>query len=557
MKKRIIGSLLIAPLIFGFSQNHQTSRFREALADMPPYQVTNGGFETGDLTGWKPYTIWKGETGIAAWQNARVVSNTYFGSNPYNRDGTYNLGIVWTDASWEQSAERMGHLRSSDFTLGGSGWISFKLGGGLTTSLAYVSFRRSVDNVEVARFGNPMRNKTAFATHIYGSSISNAEAFMFPYYFDMTAVADLGTELYITISDTSSWDWCILSADSFVTYYETAPTIPALPDPNTQNGTYMAANIVPAILGIDTASKTIPNGNFSSGFDNWQNVDSAWRIDSGVARSNATGDGNLGVIRSSAFTVGTSDKYLGFSWAGGLKYDKQIFVSIKEVGTNNEVLRFVRRSSSSNDETNDWKTHYLDLTSLNPNYKYYAEFADNKSGSWGVSFIDDVAFVTTTDWNNNSGRRATLITKSTDPAFANNIDSFSVYASESYGRYFLDVTGPYCVADKGTNIPWSTLSDFYGLQRSYTKDYMVASSSSERFITEARDRYVFLINKYSAFNSAKFLASSTGVQYLGSIDPVRPNLVQEKNISMAVILMSLMTLVFGSSGYFVIKKKLR
>jgi hypothetical protein len=86
---------------------------------------------------------------------------------------------------------------------------------------------------------------------------------------------------------------------------------------------------------------------------------------------------------------------------------------------------------------------------------------------------------------------------------------------------------------------------------------MVASSSSERFITEARDRYVFLINKYSAFNSAKFLASSTGVQYLGSIDPVRPNLVQEKNISMAVILMSLMTLVFGSSGYFVIKKKLR
>ncbi|HOJ44790.1 MAG TPA: hypothetical protein PK340_01960 [Bacilli bacterium] len=544
MKKRIFLTLLMVPLLFAGNQ------VREVKAEGAPYQVTNGGFETGDLTGWKPYTIWKGESGIAAWSNARVVNGTYFASEgyPYNRDGSYNLGIVWPGVSWDQSSERMGHLRSSDFTLGGSGWISFKLGGGLTTSLAYVSFRRSVDNVEVARFGNPMRNKTAFATHIYGSSISNAEAFMFPYYFDMTAVADLGTELYITISDTASYDWCILSADSFVTYYETTPSIPTLPDPNTESGTYMAANIVPAILGIDTASKTIPNGNFSSGFDNWQNVDSAWRIDSGVARSNAGGDGSLGVLRSSAFTVGTSDKYLGFSWAGGLKYDKRIFVSVKEVGTNNEILRFVRRSSSSNDETNDWKTHYLDLTSLHPTINYYLEFADNHSTTWGVSFIDNIDFITTATWEADIGRHAVRIA---DVAF-------SAAASESFSRYFLDVTGPYCEDEDGISIPWEDLSSVYAIQRDSTKDYIVSEAANESLIIAARERYLFLVNAYSSFGSDPFLKNAAGTPYSGSFDPVLPSTLQDNTGSTAIFVIATLSItLLGATLYVYTRKQQR
>ena len=158
----------------------------------PSYQILNGGFETDTLAGWTAYMIWKNESGMAAYQDARVIDNTYFGSNTYGRDGSYNLGIVWDGASWDQSSERMGHLRSSNFVLGGSGWISFKIGGGKISSTAFVSVRRASDNVEVARFANKNYNNTTIATAQYGSSISNAEAFMFQYYYDLSSVGELG-----------------------------------------------------------------------------------------------------------------------------------------------------------------------------------------------------------------------------------------------------------------------------------------------------------------------------------------------------------------------------
>ncbi|MCK7484315.1 MAG: hypothetical protein MZU97_01230 [Bacillus subtilis] len=130
---------------------------------------------------------------MMAWQDARVVDGTYFSGYPYHRDGSYNLGIVWNDAPWDQSSERMGHLISAPFVLGGSGWVSFKLGGGRNGSFAYVSVRRTSDHVEVARFGNRHFNDTAVATNQFGNPITNAEAFLFQYYFDLSSVGAIGT----------------------------------------------------------------------------------------------------------------------------------------------------------------------------------------------------------------------------------------------------------------------------------------------------------------------------------------------------------------------------
>jgi hypothetical protein len=368
-----------------------------ASYDNPRYRVLNGGFETGGIYGWNSFQIWKNESGMIAWTDDRVVSGGYFDQGySYERDGDFNLGIYGGSITKDSGQERMGHLRSSNFILGGSGWISFKLGGGADSAFAYVSVRRSADNFEVARFGNPRFKESGGA---------DTEARLFKYYFDLSTVAEIGENLYFVISDTSSYEWCVLSADSFFTYYEEAPT------PGEKE---LAVNIVPEIPNIDTADNSIKNGYFNDGLNHWSDANSTFAIDgSGFARSDGKiGDGDTGVLRSSAFSV-TENKYLRFGWAGGLKYDKQIFVSVKEVGTNIEVLRFVRRDNLWDKSNENFDNHMLDLSGLDESKLYYLEFADNTKSGWGVSFIKEVRLVSKEEYDSvvipHPGDRAVLI----------------------------------------------------------------------------------------------------------------------------------------------------
>lgn len=490
--------LLILPLLLFKTPSMDNSV--KASASYDPYQVVNGGFESGNLNGWHAFGLWKGEAGMAAFDSSLVTNGTYFTGYPYGRDGNYNLGITSGIITWDQTTERMGYLRSSNFLLGGSGWISFKLGGGRYPSFAYMSVRKVSDNTEVARFGNPNFNNTAIATTQYGSTISNAEAFLFQYYYDLTAVASLGTSLYIVLNDTAAWDWSILSADSFVTYYASAPT----PGAN-----QTATNIVPAVLGIDTADNTIKNGDFASNLDNWtvvNNTTNGWyRNSDGRARSNQSGDGDMGVIRSSAFTV-TTNKYIKFDWAGGLKNDKQIFVSIKEVGTNIEKLRFVRRDNLSNKENENNDNHICDLTSLSSSVKYYAEFADARSGGWGISYIDNVR---TSSNNTPAGDFAVLIS---GMPMTFGVDY--IQEAASYGAYFLQQTASFCATLDGGSAPWTSLGNEYSTLSAAAKDYFVAGGTTETNVVNARVRYEFMITKYVAFQSNNFMVGSAGAKYV-------------------------------------------
>ena len=294
------------------------------------YRLINGGFETGDYFGWMSHTVFKGEKNLDAFANEAISVNGDIAATAeaYNGDGNYVYGIpeMSSKTVWE---EKMGHLVSSSFILGGSGWLSFKLGGGKHASYAYVSIRKVSDNTEVARFANRWFNDTGHASVVFGSAIGNAEAFLFPYYFNLSTVASLGTELYIVLSDTSAKEWSILSADSFVTYYPTAPTLPAV-----DTAKYLADNILPSVTGIDTASNSIPNGNPISSDSGWTFVGTGWGRDGDSMKSNRlNGDSDVGILRSSAFDVSTN-KYARFDWAGGLAFDKRIFLSVKEVGSN-------------------------------------------------------------------------------------------------------------------------------------------------------------------------------------------------------------------------------
>ncbi len=377
-------------------------------------RLINPGFETGDLFGWTAYGIWKDEVGMQAFEDARITDGTYFDQGqgyPYNRDGEFNLGVVWEAengfGTWDASSERMGYLKSSEFVLGGSGFISFKLGGGRNPSFAYVSIRRSDTDEEVARYANHQFNQTGIATSQMGVTIDNAEAFMFQYYADLLAIdgVEQGDAFYVILTDAAGFDWSILSADTFETYYAIAPSI----DPD-----MVAINIAPAIQGIQTATNQLIGGHpFDAGLSGWTNVNDAFRFDGDGARSDVDGNTSTGVLRSSAFHVNGDLQYLRFDWAGGLTYDKQIFISIKEVHTNIEVIRIVRRENLGSKQSNGFDNHMADLSTLDPQKTYYVEIADNRTGGWGVTHIKSIRLVDINEWesvvNPHPGDQAVLV----------------------------------------------------------------------------------------------------------------------------------------------------
>ncbi|MFA5421186.1 MAG: hypothetical protein WC344_00115 [Bacilli bacterium] len=524
--------IILAPVILPFIILNFVAVNNEPVeteASYAPYQIPNGGFEAGaaKLDGWKAFGLWKGESGLQAFDSSLVHNGTYFSGYPYNRDGDYQLGITSGSITWDQATERMGYLRSTDFVLGGSGWISFKLGGGRFDEFAHVSIRKTSDDTEVARFGNKNRNDTAWATTVYGSQITNAEAFLFPYYFDLSTVTTIGTSLYILLCDTAAYDWSILSADSFDTYYETAPS-------PTPTGKYLADNIMPTILGIDDAANSIPNGFFNSDYSSWQISRAGWGYTSNSMRSNASGgDSAVGILRSSAFTVSTN-KYIEFDWAGGLKFDKQIFISVKEVGTNIEKIRFVRRDNRSGEKSENWQNHMLNLTSLDASKKYYLEFADARSDNrdnegYAISYVDSIEIVTEARWNEvTSGDRAVSIS-GIPTSFAFDVSQEAV----TFAQYFIEQTGPICTAMSGDfSSVWGTMGTEYATLSVTGKDAFVDNTTNSTIVA-ARERYLFIITKYTSLT--KFVVDGDSNVYQGSPDIIGFNIGDNSRIILIVV----------------------
>lgn len=174
------------------------------LGENNPYQVLNGDFETGDLTGWTLVkTSGQTEIGYVSgqdvfWKNA---------NKPYNKDGYYLFtGIEDVMGSMEFAK---GTLTSSTFTVGGCGWISFKLGGGYNEN-CYIEIVDAVTDQAIAKYHN--------------DNTDNNEGYMFQYKADLTEF--IGQEVYIRVVDNAENSWGCLAVDSFITYYETSEKLP-------------------------------------------------------------------------------------------------------------------------------------------------------------------------------------------------------------------------------------------------------------------------------------------------------------------------------------------
>ncbi len=188
------------------------------------YELFNGGFELGDIRGWESV----GEIGLV------TNATGYWNENiPYGKDGAYLFTGVESFGADTMREGNRGTLTSSAFQLGGSGYITYMLGGG--NDLIYVQVIDATTGEVLGRYRQQAREDAVLKSYVADLS------------------AHVGRTVRIQIVDEAASGWGCISFDNVKTYYAEKPE-----------------GYIDAIDIMDSLKYTIDNGSFESGdLDGW------------------------------------------------------------------------------------------------------------------------------------------------------------------------------------------------------------------------------------------------------------------------------------------------
>lgn len=262
------------------------------------YDVFNGGFELGDNRGW-----WNDqEIGVVTNANAFWQDNI-----PYEKDGDYLFTGVESFGADTMRESNTGFLTSSAFELGGTGFISFMLGGG-ENDLCYVQVIDAATGEVLARYHQQAMNK----------------AVLIQYVADLSEY--VGRTVRIQIVDNATSGWGCVSFDNVVTYY---PEGKALPEGITANdikyeivnGSFESGNLNGWKMNVTWSG----DGQNTLGWVVNTEIDAGWytknddRKDGEFLFTFAQGDknceNNTGTLESSTFVL-KKDSFVSFRFGG-------------------------------------------------------------------------------------------------------------------------------------------------------------------------------------------------------------------------------------------------
>ncbi len=353
------------------------------------FQVKNGTFEQGNFDGWS----FEGEPFVEI-MNKNGWWNESFA---YNKKGEYFV-------SGENVESKTGKLISSSFTIGGSGFISFRLGGGRDPLSCYLSIVDDETKLELARFANTKFNDLGTGLLSKGSNLLN----MISYNADFSKY--IGKKVHVELVDNASNSWGLVSFDSLITYYPTKDSVPSesfvavnqldfVEEENefqVKNGTFEKGNLDGWTL----------NGNIGgvSSLSTWWNECFSYEKQGSYFFNGWSGsEGDIGTLESSEFTL-SGTGFISFR-LGGMKNTEQCYLSIIDVDENKEIARYGNTKFRENalryfyegkdivlSKDNVYKanmaSYKADLSAF-LGKKLKLKLVDNATNDWGLIFADD------------------------------------------------------------------------------------------------------------------------------------------------------------------------